>query len=191
LRIQANYASFPGGDGFLEARGQDDNVKIILGQERVHVEKKTLLGRKIPNLNDLGISLNNEEIEARKLKVNLSSAGVRDKMMLVCFWDMEQRPSRNCIIQLAKKAQELKAKDIVVVVVQSSQISENKLNEWIKKYKIPFNVVMVRDNVEKTRFDWGVKSLPWLILTDGKHIVKAEGFSINELNERIATLRER
>ena len=191
LRIQANYPSFPGGAGFLKASGQDDNVKIILDQERIHVEEKTLLDWKIPNLNDVGISFNNEEIEAGKLEVNLSSPGVRDKMMLVCFCDMEQRPSRNCIIQLAKKAQELKAKDILVVVVQSSKISENKLNEWAKKYKIPFIVGMVRDNVEKTRFDWGVKSLPWLILTDSKHIVKAEGFSINELNERIATLRVR
>jgi len=50
---------------------------------------------------------------------------------------------------------------------------------------------MIQDNAEKTKFDWGVKSLPWLLLTDGKHIVQAEGFSINELYERIATLREK
>jgi len=38
---------------------------------------------------------------------------------------------------------------------------------------------------EKIRFAWGVKSLPWLILTDQKHIVEANGFSLAELDERI------
>ena len=36
-----------------------------------------------------------------------------------------------------------------------------------------------------------VLGLPWLILTDKKHIVQAEGFNISELDERIATLREK
>ncbi len=101
LRIQANYPSFPGGAGFLKARGQDDNVKIILDQERVHVEEKILLGRKIPNLNDMGL---------KDLKIEIPADDSNSKMILVCFWDMEQRPSRSCIIQLAKKAQELKQK---------------------------------------------------------------------------------
>ena len=31
----------------------------------------------------------------------------------------------------------------------------------------------------------GDKSLPWLILTDAEHIVTAEGFMSNELDEKI------
>jgi len=38
---------------------------------------------------------------------------------------------------------------------------------------------------KKNRFVWGVKSLPWLILTDQKHIVEANGFSLAELDEKI------
>jgi hypothetical protein len=41
------------------------------------------------------------------------------------------------------------------------------------------------DNEEETKLNWGVKSLPWLILTDKNHVVTAEGFSINELDERV------
>ena len=37
---------------------------------------------------------------------------------------------------------------------------------------------------EKTLNNWGVQSLPWLILTDKNHIVTAEGFSIDDLNEK-------
>ena len=112
-------------------------------------------------------------------------------MILVCFWDMQQRPSRNCIMRLAKQAQQLNQKGITVVAVQASKIDENALNEWVKKNNIPFPVGMVQDDVEKTKFAWGIRSLPWLILTDKQHAVQAEGFSINELNERSTTLREK
>jgi hypothetical protein len=37
----------------------------------------------------------------------------------------------------------------------------------------------------KIRAAWGVRSLPWLILTDRKHIVTVEGFGLNELNDEI------
>jgi len=46
----------------------------------------------------------------------------------------------------------------------------------------------INGDVEKTRFDWGVRSLPWLILTDKEHIIQTEGFSINELDEKITAL---
>jgi hypothetical protein len=44
---------------------------------------------------------------------------------------------------------------------------------------------------DKTRFSWGVQSLPWLILTDEQHIVQAEGFNIDELDDEIKTITEK
>jgi len=128
--------------------------------------------------------------ELKDLRIDLSPVDTNNKMILVCFWDMEQRPSRNCIMRLAKQAQQLKQKGVTVVAVQASKIDENKLNEWVKKNNIPFPIGMVQGDVEKTRFAWGVRSLPWLILTDEEHIVRAEGFGINELDEKITTLRK-
>jgi len=125
------------------------------------------------------------------VEIDLAPAQAKDKMLLVCFFDMEQRPSRNCIMRLAKQAQQLKQKGVTVVAVQSSKIDEKALNQWVKKYNIPFSIGMVQGNVEKGRFAWGVRSLPWLMLTDQQHIVHAEGFSINELDERITKLREK
>ena len=98
---------------------------------------------------------------------------------------MQQRSSRNCINQLAKQADQLKQQGIIVVPVQASQIDENKLNDWIKKYNIPFPVGIIVGNEEQIRFNWGVKSLPWLILTDNEHIVYAEGFALSELSEKL------
>jgi uncharacterized GH25 family protein len=130
-----------------------------------------LAGRPLPELEDL--------------KIKLLPVDADDKMLLVCFWDMEQRPSRACIRQLAKQNEQLKQKGVTVVAVQVSKVDEDTLNEWVKNNNIPFTVGMVQGDEEETRFAWGVRSLPWLILTNRKHIVNANGFSLAELDEKI------
>ncbi len=77
------------------------------------------------------------------------------------------------------------AKDVVVTAVQASKVDDSVLNEWVEKSNIPFPVGMVQGDEDKIRFSWGVRSLPWLILTDKKHIVTAEGFSVAELDEKL------
>jgi hypothetical protein len=114
----------------------------------------------------------------------------QDKIMLVCFFDTNQRPSRNCILQLSKRAQELKTKDVSVIAVQASKVGKNNLDEWVKKNDIPFPVGIIRGDEQKTRSNWGVKSLPWLILTDSKHIVSSEGFGLEELEDKIKAANE-
>jgi len=172
LRLQANFRSSPGGEGMLYAQGGDRDVKIVLGQEGAHRPQVSLVGKNLPELKDLGIKLSPVDIESKKI--------------LVCFWDMQQRPSRRCITQLAKQAEQLKNKGITVVAVQASKIDQETLNQWVKKYNISFPAGMIQGNEEKIRFAWGVKSLPWLILTDDKHIVRAEGFGLTELDGKIA-----
>ena len=157
------------------AHGGSENVRVVLGQKLIF--SASLIGKPLPDLKDL--------------KVDLSPADAGDKMILVCFWDMQQRPSRNCIMRLAKQAEQLKQRGVTVVVIQTSKVEENLLNKWVKKYNIPFPVGIIQGDVEKTRFDWGVKSLPWLILTDTEHIVLAEGFALAELDEKINTITQK
>jgi hypothetical protein len=136
-------------------------------------ESIPLTGKVLPELKDLGI--------------NLSPADVNDRVILVCFFDMNQRPSRNCMQQLNKRAQELKAKDIVVIAAQTSKIDENKLNEWTKDQSVSFPVGMVQGDEKEFHFAWGIKSLPWLILTDKQHTIITEGFGLDELDEEITS----
>ena len=53
------------------------------------------------------------------------------------------------------------------------------------KNAVPFSIGMIQADEEETRFKWGVCSLPWLILTDKEHIVRAEGFRLDELEAKI------
>jgi len=131
----------------------------------------SLIGKILPELNSIEIDFNFDLADER--------------MVLACFFDIQQRPSRNTLLRLTKQAEELKLKGVTIVAVQAVKVDENTLNEWLKENNVPFTIGTIRDNEEQVRFNWGVKSLPWLILTDKKHIVVAEGFSINELDEKI------
>ncbi len=152
---------------------------VIVEKEQLQPEGQapSLVGKPVPDLDGI------------KIDIPLEDAKIKN--LLVCFWDMNQRPSRNCIMRLAKQAEQLKQKGVTVVAVQASKIDENALNEWIKNNNIPFTAVMVQGDVEKTKFTWGVRSLPWLILTDQQHIIRKEGFSLPELNEKINTITQK
>jgi len=172
------YASSPSAQrltGQTWANGGNENVRVVLGQKLIF--SPSLIGKPLPDLKDL--------------KVDLSPADTDDKILLVCFFDMQQRPSRNGIRELTKRAEELKEKGVAVIAVQASEVDENELNGWVKKYNISFPVGMVQGDGEKTKYDWGVRSLPWLILTDRQHIVHAEDFSLTELDDKISELAQK
>ncbi len=176
MRISANKSGETTFYGFVETEGGATDIKITISQRSSSTryqpkQPPSLIGRPLPEL--------------KEVQVDLSPSNIEGRMILVCFFDMEQRPSRYCLMQLAKQAEQLNQMGVTTVAVQASKIDENTLNNWVKKYKIPFPVGMVQGDVEKSRFAWGVKSLPWLILTNRKHIVKSNGFSLTQLNEKI------
>jgi hypothetical protein len=158
-------------EGLQQLNNKLPALRWHLDRDSLSIQPPSLVGKPLLKLKDF--------------KLNLSLPESNDKKMLVCFFDMNQRPSRNCIMQLAKRAEELKQQGITLIAVQASKINENTLNERIKKNNIPFPVGMIEGNEEKIRFTWGVRSLPWLILTDTKHIVHTEGFNLSELDAKI------
>ena len=181
VQISANKSGQTRLSGSIQTEGGATDVKIIISerQSTTRYEPKrppSLVGRSLPELKNLSIKL---------------LPDTTDKIVLVCFFDMEQRPSRNCLMQLSKRAQELQEKDVSVVAVQASKIDENTLNEWIKGQNISFPVGMIQTDEEKTRFTWGIRSLPWLILTDKNHIVCSNGFSLGELDNKIQSAQEK
>ncbi|OHB82267.1 MAG: hypothetical protein A2Z38_09950 [Planctomycetes bacterium RBG_19FT_COMBO_48_8] len=159
--------------GVLETEGGSTDVKLVLRERSSNISPSvpSLVGKALPELINM--------------KIEPVHADADDRIILFCFFDMNQRPARRCVIQLAKQAEQLKQKGVVVVIVQASKLDENALKQWIEKYNIPFPMGMIQSDEEKTRFNWGVRSLPWLILTDKKHIVVAEGFGLDELGDKM------
>jgi len=165
--------------GRAEAEAGATDIRIVVAEidergRRVPRQPPSRVGKPLPELTNLNIELSPTDIDG--------------KMVLVCFWDMQQRPSRNTLLRLTKQAEELKRKGVTVVTVQAVKVDESTLDEWVKENNIPFPIGMAQDDETKTYFTWGIKSLPWLILTDHKHVIIAEGFGLTELDAKIENI---
>ncbi|MBN2589649.1 MAG: sigma-70 family RNA polymerase sigma factor [Sedimentisphaerales bacterium] len=119
-----------------------------------------------------------------EIKIDLDENKIKDKYLLLCFFDIEQRPSRSALIELNKKLLELKIQNVVVAAVQVSILEDDLLNEWLEENDITFQVGKFQGR-DETLSNWGVTAQPWLILTDKNHVVTDEGFSITELDGKI------
>lgn len=181
IRVNANKSAASRLYGSVETEGGATDVKIVINERpsspRYEPRRPpSLVGRPLPKLKEVGI--------------DLPSADTDGKMILVCWFDMEQRPSRHCVMQLAKQADQLKDKGVAAVAIQASKINQDVLNQWKNKYNIPFPIGMIEGDAEKARFTWGIRSLPWLILTDKNHIVSSNGFPVTDLGNKIQSAQK-
>jgi hypothetical protein len=88
-------------------------------------------------------------------------------------------------------AEKLATQNVAVVAVQASKMDEESLTDWRKEYSVSVPLGMIQGGQEKSRAAWGVRSLPWLILTDSEHTVIAEGFGLSDLDDKIKIARHR
>ena len=119
---------------------------------------------------------------------DLSQAQTDGKMILLCFFDFQQRPSRRALALLARDAEMFKDKSVVVLAVETSGDERRQLDEWMQQSDVPSAVGVIEGAFDEKRLTWGVKSLPWLVLADKDHVVRAEGFGLDEVSERIAAI---
>jgi hypothetical protein len=181
IRISANKTGAAPMYGYVEADGGATDVRIVISERSASISYEPsrppwLVNTPLPELKEIGMEL--------------PPADTDGKILLVCFFDMEQRPSRHCVTQLTNQAGQLVSKGVTIIAVHASKMDQTALNQWVKKYNLPFPVGMARRDVEKTCFAWGVRSLPWLILTDQKHVIRASGFSMVELDRRLEGIKE-
>jgi len=172
VRVQVNFGNSPAGSGHLRAQAGDHGLKAILGQDVVHVPYKSLKDKRLPELSGLGIKPLLDDLDGKKI--------------ILCFFDIQQRPSRHCVVQLGKRAKQLAATGVAMAAVQATKVEQEMLDKWIKKNNIAFPVGMVQGDEEKMHLAWGVKSLPWLILPDREHRVVAEGITLQALDSKLS-----
>jgi protocatechuate 3,4-dioxygenase beta subunit len=161
--------------GTAQVEGGATDLRIVISSRATpsaYMPRRpnALKGKPLPSLKDLGIDL---------------PADAEGKMLLVCFWDMGQRPSRYCLTQLAAQAAQLDGKGVLVVAIHAAKVEDGVLTQWAQKNEVPFKMGIMTGDIDKTKLAWGVASLPHLILTDKKHTVIAEGFSPGDLDKQI------
>jgi type II secretory pathway component GspD/PulD (secretin)/Leucine-rich repeat (LRR) protein len=134
-------------------------------------QPEPLLGKKLPQPDNIQNMDNLKQAEG--------------KPTLICFWDMNQRPSRNLVSELAKREKGLAEKNVTVYLVHTSNVEPAKLKEWLDNQNVPFACGSIENDAADVLFRWGVRAQPWLILTDENRTVRAEGFSLEQLDEKL------
>jgi internalin A len=164
----------------LEGKALDDLKHALPNLDRFSIEVQPL-----PSFAELKVKVGAKLPSLDKLGLTSDPATDSNNRILVCFFDMQQRPSRRCVIQLARQAKSLQEKGVTPVAVHGTVLDDTVLKQWIKENTIPFPVGLVQGEHEKVKLAWGIRSMPWLILTDKERIVRAEGFGIDELDKVI------
>jgi len=159
--------------GIVKTEGGADDVEIVISPrgtmgQYAPPKPPSLVGKPLPPLADIGLN------------------AAKDQAVLLCLFDLNQRPSRNCVATLAKRAEELKQEGVTLIAVQAAEAQDGALERWVKDQGLAIPVGSIKTDVKKTTFAWGVRSLPWLILTDKSHNVTAEGFAVGDLDGVLA-----
>ena len=100
---------------------------------------------------------------------------------MVCFWDIDQRPSRQCLRELEKQRQTLQDKNIVVLAVHSDTKPEKEVKQWLNQQNLTLAIGTIEGDPYDTLWAWGAKGIPWLVLTDEKHMITKAGFNLDVL----------
>jgi hypothetical protein len=161
--------------GNTRAEAGDTNVVIRLGVNQSYSVRETprrpsLKGKPLPDL------------AAVELGGDTAPAG---KPVLLCLFDIEQRPSRRFVKLLAEQHDALRQKGLTVLGLQATVATVDSFKEWKDGNPVPFPVGRLAEKADKTKWASEVESLPWLILTDGNRRVTAEGFAIEELDAKL------
>jgi carboxypeptidase family protein/AhpC/TSA family protein len=163
----------------VEAEGGATDVMLVLGQ-RVTPGRPAppripkLLGKPLPDL--------------ARVKLGAHADAAKGKRVVLCFWDYEQRPARRMVRQLADMAAELESEDVVVLTAHASPVDQTQLRDWAAAQDMALPIGLAgaeADDSAKTCRAFGVRAIPWLILTDKAHIVRAEGLTLPELRKML------
>ena len=153
--------------GYLDAYGGLENLKVIQGRQLIYEDQPILQGQVLKDLTVLGCDSDNV-------------GKYHNQPMLICFFDMNQRPSRRFITKLNERIDILKRQGIQVVAVQTDSVDQDTLDEWITDQAIAIPI-WTPNNPAELRQRYHLKTLPWLIRMDASHGVLAEGLTLDEI----------
>jgi protocatechuate 3,4-dioxygenase beta subunit len=172
IQISASAQSLYGN---VSAEAGDTNVLLKLGVNQSYSSQEaprrpSLKGKPLPDLAVVGLP---------------SDCAPAGKQILLCLFDVEQRPSRRFTRVLAEQHDSLRQKGLTVLGLQAAVTTAEALKEWKDASSPPFPVGQLAEKSDKTKWASEVESMPWLILTDAEHNVVAEGFALDEIDAKL------
>ena len=150
----------PGVDGisftWKDGKIVDGNNKEI---DPFNLKPISMIGKPLPDL--------------AKYLVRFDTEFVENKRILICFWDMENKKSIDYIKSLNERTEAFLDRDIYIVFIHADikPVLDNTLERWVSENKILPPMGASRFSLSVLGYKCGVKSIPWLILTDKNHIV--------------------
>jgi len=177
VSVQVDFGQ--GNDAAYVYAHSGDHVTIKLGQHFTNfVPQDSLVGGPLPDL--------------RTLETGFDARRTTNKKVLVVFVDYAQRASQIAISQLQRFGRQLRDQNVAVVCIQVAPVDEDELRQWKRQNKIslpidvlPGHGVQARIPLQQSsaimstlRQQWGVRSFPWVILTDEHQRIVATGVDI-------------
>jgi hypothetical protein len=166
-----------------------DNVPLKLGNYfKNYIPAFSLVGSQLPDL--------------RILEMGFHYKGFKNKKNLVVFVDYTKRPSQIAIGLLKKRKLELSRSKVEVVCIQVAPVDEGDLVAWKKENKISFPIYILPGQpgwdgknslilkqtpkiMNTLKQQWGVRSIPWTILTDENQKILATGLNIQRISSMV------
>jgi hypothetical protein len=184
VTLQSGFGQGPDA-AYIYAHSRD-NVPIKLGNHfKNYFPPSSLVGNQLPDL--------------RILEMGFDYKGFKNKKNLVVFVDYTERPSQIAFNSLKRRQLELRRSNVEIVCIQVAPVDEQDLFAWKKENKISFpvyilpgqmawdsknNPLILKQNPEimnTLRREWGVRSIPWTILTDENQKILATGLNIHRI----------
>jgi hypothetical protein len=162
----------------VQAKAGDTNLVVTLKPESGHSEpekpkRASLIGKALPDLSSFNLA---------------SDAAAPGKATLLCLFDCEQSPSRHAIRLLTEQTDSLRQKGVAVLGIQAAVVSSDSFDSWKAASPLPFKIGRITAKTAASAWATDTESLPWLILVNPQGLVAAEGFSLEDLTRKIATL---
>jgi hypothetical protein len=142
----------------------------------------------------------------RDFAIESQEAQWKNRRLLLCFIDAGEKASQQLITALTDSKKKLAENDVEIFLLEITGLGRAGFQSWVQSNHVGFPAggfyayfegmdkddkrTGIAKRADEFRLAWGIKELPWLILADRNHVVVAEGFSLEELDEKIKDAEE-
>ncbi|MDH7599213.1 MAG: carboxypeptidase-like regulatory domain-containing protein [Sedimentisphaerales bacterium] len=158
-----------GEEGSLRTTVPAPPVTLVIGRDLVGDAVQPVLGK---------------QLDLDQLCSSIARLDLADKEVLLCFLDIQQGPSRRMLVELSSRAATLSSKGITILLIQVYKIELDRYHDWLQSNNIGLPIHLYDGDFDQDSLQLGIKGLPWLMLTDKRHTVIAEGPTLSQLDQR-------